>query len=91
MRNRRQETNVPIVSVLCAVVVNLALRSNAHGRIEVRRVLTPEKGLRSRDAEADHFGCLKKDRDRSLCIGLVLIHDPPMMFFYEAFRRRYIG
>ena len=33
-RNRRQETNVLIVSVLFAVVVNLALRSNAQGRIE---------------------------------------------------------
>ena len=34
-RNRRQETNVLIVSVLFAVVVNLALRSKAQGRIEV--------------------------------------------------------
>ena len=34
-RNRSQETNVLIVSVLFAVVVNLALRSNAQGRIEV--------------------------------------------------------
>ena len=34
-RNRRQETNVLIVSVLLAIVVNLALRSNAQGRIEV--------------------------------------------------------
>ena len=34
-RNRRQETNVLIVSVLFAVVVNLALRSNSQGRIEV--------------------------------------------------------
>ena len=33
-RNRRQETNV-LISVLFAVVVNLALRSNAQGRIEV--------------------------------------------------------
>ena len=34
-RNRRQETNVLIVSILPAVVVNLALRSNAQGRIKV--------------------------------------------------------
>ena len=34
-RNRRQETNVLIVSVLFAVVVNLALRSKAQGSIEV--------------------------------------------------------
>ena len=34
-RNRSQETNVLIVSVRFAVVVNLALRSNAQGRIEV--------------------------------------------------------
>ena len=34
-RNRSQETNVLIVSVLFAVVVNLALRSNSQGRIEV--------------------------------------------------------
>ena len=34
-RNRRQETNVLIVSVLVAVVVNLALRSKAQRRIEV--------------------------------------------------------
>ena len=36
-RNRRQKTNVLIVSVLFAVVrvVNLALRSNAQGSIEV--------------------------------------------------------
>ena len=34
-RNRMQETNVLIVSVLFAVVVNLALRSKAQGRIEV--------------------------------------------------------
>ena len=34
-RSRRQETNVLIVSILPAVVVNLALRSNAQGRIKV--------------------------------------------------------
>jgi len=34
-RNRRQETKVLVVCVLFAVVVNLALRSNAQGRIEV--------------------------------------------------------
>ena len=46
-RNRRQETNVLIVSVLFAVVVNLALRSNAQGRIEVvgMRKLTIVVGL----------------------------------------------
>ena len=48
-RHRRQETNVLIVSVLFAVVVNLAaaLRSNAQGRIEVvgMRKLTILVGL----------------------------------------------
>ena len=46
-RNRSQETNVLIVSVLFAVVVNLALRSNAQGRIEVvgMRKLTILVGL----------------------------------------------
>ena len=34
-RNRRQEGDVLIVSVLVAIVVNLALRSNAQGRIKV--------------------------------------------------------
>ena len=34
-RNRRQESNVLIVSILPAVFVNLTLRSNAHGRIKV--------------------------------------------------------
>ena len=34
-RNRRQEGDVLIVSVLPAVVVNLALRTNAQGRIKV--------------------------------------------------------
>ena len=34
-RNRRQEGDVLIVSVLIAIVVNLALRSNAQGRIKV--------------------------------------------------------
>ena len=46
-RNRSQETNVLIVSVLFAVVVNLALRSNAQGHIEVvgMRKLTNVVGL----------------------------------------------
>ena len=46
-RHRRQETNVLIVSVLFAVVVNLALRSNSQGRIEVvgMRKLTIVVGL----------------------------------------------
>ena len=45
--NRRQETDVLIVSVLFAVVVNLALRSNAQGRITVvgMRKLTIVVGL----------------------------------------------
>ena len=34
-RNRRQEGDVLIVSVLVAIGVNLALRSNAQGRIKV--------------------------------------------------------
>ena len=34
-RNRRQEGDVLIVSVLVAIVVNLALRSNAQGRVKV--------------------------------------------------------
>ena len=34
-RNRRQEGDVLIVSVLIAIVVNLALHSNAQGCIEV--------------------------------------------------------
>jgi len=34
-RNRRQESNVLIVSILPAVFVNLTLRSNAQGRIKV--------------------------------------------------------
>ena len=46
-RNRRQETNVLIVSVLFAVVVNLALRSISQGCIEVvgMRKLTIVVGL----------------------------------------------
>jgi len=46
-RDRRQESNVLIVSVLFAVVVNLALRSNSQGRIEVvgMRKLTIVVGL----------------------------------------------
>ncbi len=37
-RNRRQEGDVLIVSVLVAIGVNLALRSNAQGRIKVSGV-----------------------------------------------------
>ena len=46
-RNRSQETNVLIVSIQFAVVVNLALRSNAQGPIEVvgMRKLTILVGL----------------------------------------------
>ena len=39
-RNRRQEGDVLIVSVLVAIGVNLALRSNAQGRIKVPGPLT---------------------------------------------------